>query len=72
MNSICNKCQIFSAQVKGNIGVLMISETKVGDGFNFGNVLINGFSTLHRLDCHSKDGGIMLFVGKDIQPNLLE
>ena len=50
----------------------MISETKVDDGFNFGNVLINGFSTLHRLDCHSKDGGIMLFVGKDIQPNLLE
>ena len=50
----------------------MIWETKVDDGFNFGNVLINGFSTLYRSDCHSKDGGIMLFDGKDIESNLLE
>ena len=72
LDSICNKFQLFSAQIKGNIDVLMISETKVNDGFNFRNVLINGFSTPYRSDCDSKGGGIILFVGEDIQSNLLE
>ena len=58
VNSIRNKFELFSAQVKGNIDVLMISETKV--------------HTPYRSDCDSKSGGIILFVREDIQSNVLD
>ena len=49
---------------------LMISETKIDEGFPKGNFLIEGFSTPIRLDRDSKGGGIMLYVRADIPSNL--
>ena len=46
--------------------MLMISETKIDESFSKGIFLIESFSTLFRLDCDSKDGGIMLYVRADI------
>ena len=59
-------------QVKGKIDdfFLMISETKIDEGFPKGNFLIEGFSTPFRLDRDSKGGGIMLYVRADIPSNL--
>ena len=53
-------------QIKGNIDVLLVSETKIDDSFPIGNFLIDGFSTPYRLDRNSNGGGLMLLVREDI------
>ena len=60
-----------SEQVKENIEVSMISETRVDDSFPIGNFSIDGFCTPHRSDRDAKDGRIMVFLRKDIPSNLL-
>ena len=42
--------QFLSTQVKGNIDILMASETKIGNSFPVGNFVIGGFSRPYRLD----------------------
>ena len=71
INSMRNKFESLSTQVKGNIDVLMGSETKIDNTFPVGNFVIDGFSTPYRLDRDSNDGGIMLYVREDIPSNLL-
>ena len=66
-----NKFESLSTQVKGNIDVLMVSETKIDDSFPVGNFVIDGFSTPYWLDRDSNGGGIMLYVREDISSNLL-
>ena len=70
IDSIWNKLELMSEQVKGNINVLMISETKANDSFPIGNFLIDRFSSLCRSNSDSKVEGIMLFVMEDIPSNL--
>ena len=65
INSIRNKFDCLSEQVKGNIDILLISETKIDDSFPVGQFIID------RLDCNCHGGGLMLFVRKDIPSNLL-
>ena len=72
INSIRNKFEMPSDQVKGNIDVLLVSKTKIDDNFPIGIFLIDGFSTPYRLDRNSNGGGLMLFVRKDICSNLVE
>ena len=72
INSLRNKFKLLADQVKGNIDVLMNSETKIDDSFPFGNFLIGGFSKPYRLDRDSLGGGILLYVREDIPSNLLE
>ena len=69
--SIRNKCEFLSTQVKGNIDVLMVSETKIDDSFPVGNFVIDGFCTPYRLDRDSNGGGVMLYVREDIPSNFL-
>ena len=57
---------MLSDQIKGNINVLLVSETKIDDSFPIGNFLIDLFSLLYRLDRNSNGGGLMLFVTEDI------
>ena len=64
INSIRNKFELLSEQVKGNVDVLMISEEKIDDSFSVGQFLIEGFCTPYRPDCNSKGGGILLYVRK--------
>ena len=65
------KFESLSTQVKGNIDVLMVSETKIDDTFPVGNSVVDGFSTPYWLDRDSDGGGIMLYVREDIPSNLL-
>ena len=51
-------------QVKGNIDVSMISETKIDDSFPLENFLIGGFSRPYRLDRDLLGRGILLYVRK--------
>ena len=59
-------------QVKGNIDVSMISETKIDDSFPLENFLIGGFSRPYRLDRDLLGRGILLYVREDIPSNLLK
>ena len=59
INSIRNKFEILSDQMKGNIDTLLVSETKIDDNFPTGNFLIEGFSTPYRLDRSSNGGGLI-------------
>ena len=63
---------MLSDQIKGNIDVLLVSETKLDDSFPTGNFLIDGFSTRYRLDRNSNGGGLIWFVREDISSNLAE
>ena len=63
---------MLSDQIKGNIDVLLVSETKTDDSFPIGNFLIDGFSTPYRLDWNLNGGGLMLFVIEDTPSNLVE
>ena len=63
---------MLSDQIKGNIDVLLVSETKIDDDFPIGNFFIDEFSTPYRLDRNSNGGGLMLFVREDISSNLVE
>ena len=71
INSIRNKFELFSEHTKGNIDVLMISETKIDDSFPVGQFLIEGFCTPHRLDRNSEGGGVLSYVREDIPSNLV-
>ena len=63
---------MLSDQIKGNVDVLLVLETKIDDSFLIGRFLIDGFSTPYRLDRNSNGGGLMLFVREDISSNLIE
>ena len=54
--------------MKGNIDVLMTSGTSYSNwnSFPIGNFLTNGFSSPHRLDLDSMNGGILLNLREDI------
>lgn len=63
---------MLSDQTRGNIDVLMISETNIDNSFPKGNFLINGFSTPHKLDRNSNSARFMLFFWEDTPSNLVE
>ena len=63
---------MLSGQIKSNIDVLLVSETKIDGSFPIGNFLIEGFSTLYRLDQNSNGGGLMLLVRENISSNLVK
>ena len=48
IHSLRNRFELLVDQVKGNIDVLMISETKTDDSFPLGDFLIGGFSKPYR------------------------
>ena len=70
INSIRNKFELLSDEVRDNADVLMVPKTKIDNSFSIGNVLIHGFSPPYRLDRDSKGGGIMLYIKEDIPSNL--
>ena len=66
INLLRNKFQLLGDQVKGNIDVVMISETKIEENFLLGSLLMGGFSKLYSLDRDSLGGVIFLYVREDI------
>ena len=71
VNSLRNKFDILSEQIKGSIDILMVSETELDDSFAEGQLLIKGFHSLFRFDRNRNGGEIMLYVREDIPANLL-
>ena len=71
INSIRKKFELLSHQIKGNVDVLMILETRINDSFPVRQILIKGFCTLNRLDRNTKGGAILLNVRDDTPSNLI-
>ena len=71
IKAIRNKFDYLSEQIRGNLDILLVSETKIDNSFPQGQFLIDGFSAPLRLDRSCLDVGLMLFVRKDIPCNLL-
>ena len=71
INSLKNKFDLFSEQIKGHIDMLMVSEKKLDDSFPEGQFLIDGFHSPFRFDRSKNGGRIMLYVPEDIPAKLL-
>ena len=66
INSIRNKFEPLVSFINNNLDILMISETKTDNTFQDSQFLIEGFSVPHRLDRTANEGGILLYIRKDI------
>ena len=66
MDSIRNKFDLLAGTIKGNVGILIISESKLDDPFPDGLFLIEVFVTPFHLDQNKNSGGITLFTWSDI------
>ena len=71
INSLKNKLDLLSDQVKGNVDILMMSEIKIDESFSVCQFDIYGFNTPFRVDRDQKGGGIMLHVREDLPAKLL-
>ena len=71
INSLRNKFDSFSQMVKDNVGILLISETKIDSSFPTAQFNMNGFTT-YRRDRNINGGGIILYVREDIPSSFLK
>ena len=59
-------------EVMGNkVDIQLISEIELDDTFPLGQFILEGFTPPFRLDRMEHDGGLMLFIRKDIHSKLL-
>ena len=71
INSLRSKFEFLVEFTRGKVDVLMISETKIDEGFFLGQFKVNGFNAPFRLNRNINGGGIMLFVREDIPATLI-
>ena len=71
INSIRNKFDLLVDQIKENVDVMVISETKLDESFSDGQFKIPGYTLSCRLDRNQFGGGIMVFVREDIPSRVL-
>ena len=70
INSIRNRFDYLSEQIRGNVDISLVAETKTDDRFPQGQFIIEELSAPYRLDRSCLGGGLMLFVRDDILSNL--
>ena len=71
INSIRNKFDLLVHQIKGNVDVMVIPETKLDEYFSNGQFKIPGYALPFRLDHNQFGGDIMVFVREDIPSRVL-
>ena len=71
INSLRNKFDLLSEQIKGSVDILIISETKKCDSFPDGQFLIEGYHAPFRFDGNKYSRGIIVYVPKDIPAKVL-
>ena len=72
INSLRNKIELLTDQIRGNIDVLLISETKLDNSFPTSQFTIEGYNSPFRLDRNKDGGGLMLYVRDDIPAKQLK
>ena len=63
INSLRNKFKMLMDIIKGNINILIVSETKIDDYFPLSQFCIHGYNKQFRLDRNSHRGGLVLIRG---------
>ena len=66
-----NKFDSLGNIINNNIGILMISETKLDPSFPTGQFHIHGFSEPYSFDRNGNGGGILLYIREDIPSKLI-
>ena len=66
-----NEIHLLADQIKKNVDVLVISETKLDDSFPAGQFKITGYASPFRLDRNQNGGGILVFVRENIPVKFL-
>ena len=64
INSPCNKFVFLVEFVKGNVDILMISETKTEESLQLSQFKIDSYITPFRLDRNNSGGVLCFFFGK--------
>ena len=62
INSTRSKFEMLSNTIKGNLDILMISETKLDSTFPSNQFTIEGFAAPIRFDRNGREGGILLYI----------
>ena len=63
---------MLSLSFHGVIDILLICETKIDDSFPTEQFVIEGYSTIYRLDGNDRGGGIMLIVKDNLLTSRLD
>ena len=66
INSIRNKFEALKSIVRGNLDILVITESKLDESFPNGQFCMEGFSPPFRLDRNANGGGVLIYVRDDI------
>ena len=66
INSLRNKLSFLCKAVRGNIDILLATETKFDSFFPSAQFQMHGYTTPYRLDRNEKGGGLLLYVREDI------
>ena len=72
VNSIRNIFDFLCEMIRGNVDILLITETKIDSSFPSAQFEIDGYTTPYRLDRDSNVKGILLYVRDDIPSKVLE
>ena len=62
INSIRNKFEMLSNSIKGNLDILMISETKLDSTFPSNQFTVEGFAAPIRFDRNGREEGTLLYI----------
>ena len=66
INSVRNKFDLLADMIRGNIDILLLTESKIDASFPKSQFLIQGYSEPQRLDRTSNGGGLLLYIRSDI------
>ena len=71
INSIRNKFDALVNGDRGNVDILMISETKTDYSFTTRQFLIEGYTAPYHLDTNSVVGGVLVYFREEIPSKLI-
>ena len=66
INSLRNKFESLKLLIKGNIDILVLTESKLDNTFPLQQFAIEGYSMPFRLDNSATSGGVIIYVREDI------
>jgi len=72
ISSIRNKYETFTGIVQNNVGVLVITETKLEKIFPTNQFCIPGIKDPYRLDISGKSRGLLVYINEQIHSKQLE
>ena len=71
INLISNKFDQLKLNIKNNVHILVITESKLVSSFPDSQFIVDGFRQPYRLDRNKHGKGIMIFVTEDIPSKLV-